>query len=421
MCGPVVARVTTASVHSTARAARLHPGPATLNRCFAARRPTCRSGRRRSCGEGESPESSSLVGRGQAFLLPGVSVSVGTVTRMTTSSDEDAAWVDRYRPLVEHAFAMWLENREWPAVERLQRDLDVRGADVSVLDAYSELPRLGNQVRPLYPSAIALPLHVLRYLPDAMPILEVCLLIIRRGIEIYTSGADELELHGDDSKLLDRVGDSAALLSPAADLLRSDYPSPFGGSNWGEGAWRLQINGQSAREFRQVTTLAEYFSRQADIMSNTRAGWQLTAPTSARVLSGFILMPFSEDWSAGVYDLIKRATDALRPELQITVERADEISRPGKITDQIIQAIREADIIIADITGNNANVMWELGYAQALGKDPVILNQAVQATPFDLHDWRQVIYSRTPAETDQIKISKHLREAAEAAINPAHG
>ncbi|HEY5455430.1 MAG TPA: nucleoside 2-deoxyribosyltransferase, partial [Acidothermaceae bacterium] len=93
------------------------------------------------------------------------------------------------------------------------------------------------------------------------------------------------------------------------------------------------------------------------------------------------------------------------------VERADEISKPGKITDQIIQAIRNADVVVADITGNNPNVMWELGFAHALEKMPVILNQAIAEAPFDLHDWRQVVYSRTPVDSDELKIATHIREA----------
>ncbi len=42
------------------------------------------------------------------------------------------------------------------------------------------------------------------------------------------------------------------------------------------------------------------------------------------------------------------------------VQRADEISEPGLITDQIIGAIIEADLVVADLTGANPNAFHEL-------------------------------------------------------------
>src|SRR5665213_1385833 len=51
-----------------------------------------------------------------------------------------------------------------------------------------------------------------------------------------------------------------------------------------------------------------------------------------------------------------------------------------------------------------------LGYAQAIGKLPVVLIQAIAETPFDLHDWRQVVYSRMPVDSDELEIAKHVRQ-----------
>jgi hypothetical protein len=124
---------------------------------------------------------------------------------------------------------------------------------------------------------------------------------------------------------------------------------------------RCTSNVQLARPYRDVKILDDYFARQASIIESSLP--QQPIPTSPRAPAYvFVLMPFSEEWSPGVYDLIKRAVDSLRPEFDIFVERADDISRPGKITQQIIKAIHRVDVIVADITGNNANVMWELGF-----------------------------------------------------------
>lgn len=41
---------------------------------------------------------------------------------------------------------------------------------------------------------------------------------------------------------------------------------------------------------------------------------------------------------------------------------------------------------MADLTGTNPNVMWELGYAMALKKPALIITQSQAAAPFDVKD-----------------------------------
>lgn len=113
------------------------------------------------------------------------------------------------------------------------------------------------------------------------------------------------------------------------------------------------------------------------------------------VLSVFVLMPFREDFD-DVYLVIKDAVRAAEERLavKLSCRRADEISKPGRITEQIITAINECDVLIADLTDSNPNVMYELGYGHALGKTTIIINQEVHETPFDVKDFRQILYDR---------------------------
>ena len=108
----------------------------------------------------------------------------------------------------------------------------------------------------------------------------------------------------------------------------------------------------------------------------------------------FVLMPFSADFD-DVYMVIRDACTDQELDVSVACERADDIEKPGRITDQIIEAIRRADAIVADITGANANVMYELGYADALGIPTLILNQSVKDSPFDVASMRQVLYDRS--------------------------
>jgi hypothetical protein len=167
---------------------------------------------------------------------------------------------------------------------------------------------------------------------------------------------------------------------------------------------------RSLRALRSATTIERYLSiRQAkdgwgqpaveppaaDLPAVTPAPLATTGPagTPGRPYI-FILMPFDEEWSGLVRDAINRSCTELAAEgLQTECERADEIAKPGRITEQIIAAIHRADLIIADATGNNPNVMFELGFADALRKPIIVLNQDVVAAPFDIKDWRAIPYS----------------------------
>ena len=137
-----------------------------------------------------------------------------------------------------------------------------------------------------------------------------------------------------------------------------------------------------------------------------RPGSAVSVP-SALPTSVFILMPFAEPWSENVHDAIEQACAEAAVTVEgLTWQRADDIAQPGRITDQIINAIDTAELIIADLTGNNPNVMFELGYADAARKPIILLNQVIDATPFDIKDWRQIGYdpaNLAPARQELVK------------------
>jgi hypothetical protein len=73
---------------------------------------------------------------------------------------------------------------------------------------------------------------------------------------------------------------------------------------------------------------------------------------------------------------------------------AREISGPGPIIDDIFRYIAEARIIIADITGRNPNVFYEIGLAHVIGKRVVLIAQNRQEDlPFDLQHLRCLDYT----------------------------
>lgn len=86
--------------------------------------------------------------------------------------------------------------------------------------------------------------------------------------------------------------------------------------------------------------------------------------------------------------------------------RADEIDRPGLITSQVIQHVLDAPLVIADLTGHNPNVFYELAIRHVTGKPFVQIIQEGEAIPFDVGPMRTISVDHT-----------HLARAAEARDN----
>ena len=102
----------------------------------------------------------------------------------------------------------------------------------------------------------------------------------------------------------------------------------------------------------------------------------------------FVLMPFDEEFDLTYEELIRPAFEAA----DYKVVRADDITNQRNILHDIVVAIHEADIVVADLTDANPNVYYELGLAHALKRKVVLLSQAPSEAPFDLKSYRIIEY-----------------------------
>jgi hypothetical protein len=98
--------------------------------------------------------------------------------------------------------------------------------------------------------------------------------------------------------------------------------------------------------------------------------------------------------------------------------RADSSLDQRSILRDIVEGIQSADLLVADLTGRNANVFYELGLAHGLRKDVVLLAQSTSDIPFDLGAYRTLIYGkpefkRPPSLVD--RLSSELGQVLAAA------
>ena len=93
----------------------------------------------------------------------------------------------------------------------------------------------------------------------------------------------------------------------------------------------------------------------------------------------------ADDWLSSIVEPVCRKAGILPV-------RADKISAPGRIDAQISKHLLDAVVVIADLTGLNPNVMYEVGVRHALELPVVHMAAEGQGLPFDFHTIRTLFY-----------------------------
>jgi hypothetical protein len=102
------------------------------------------------------------------------------------------------------------------------------------------------------------------------------------------------------------------------------------------------------------------------------------------------------------------------------VLRADRIAAPGRITKQVITEIAACDVMIADVTGDDPNVMYEIGLRQALLRPYILMAEKGHRLPFDLADIRTIFYELDLDTVQRAKgeLKPYLERALRSEISP---
>ena len=86
-----------------------------------------------------------------------------------------------------------------------------------------------------------------------------------------------------------------------------------------------------------------------------------------------------------------------------SVVRADKMTNSGLITKAIIEQIISADLVIADLTGSNPNVFYELAIRHSYRKPAIQIIKGDVNIPFDIANMRTISYETTLSGADLAK------------------
>jgi hypothetical protein len=131
--------------------------------------------------------------------------------------------------------------------------------------------------------------------------------------------------------------------------------------------------------------------------------------------SCFVVMPFAAPIGAYYQHIYEPAIQ----KAGLRAVRADaDIYGTGKIIDQIWSGINAAKVLVAELTGRNSNVLYELGLAHALQKPVVLVSSNEGDVPFDLRHIRVIYYDVSDPFWGQKLIDKVAENIVSALKNP---
>lgn len=112
----------------------------------------------------------------------------------------------------------------------------------------------------------------------------------------------------------------------------------------------------------------------------------------------FILIPFGREWEP-VSEVIRSAVR----ESGFSPTYGDTRNYSYPLITQVYEEVKAATLIIAELTGSNPNVMYELGIADAMGIPTLLLSQNIEQVPADLRNKIIMLYKKSPDGLIQLK------------------
>jgi hypothetical protein len=112
----------------------------------------------------------------------------------------------------------------------------------------------------------------------------------------------------------------------------------------------------------------------------------------------FVLMPLGIPRLLTIYEsVVKPAIE----DVGLEALRSSDILGTAAIIEDVWRSIFNARVIVAELTGSNPNVFYELGIAHTVGREVVPISQ--EHTVFDIGHIRHILYEDTVAGLDELR------------------
>ena len=206
-------------------------------------------------------------------------------------------------------------------------------------------------------------------------------------------------------------------------VFRNNQWEPLGGTGQGSkleaSKWyavKLTVNGSNL----SLSVNGVEMTRASHRLARGQLGILLQGPGDTKVRNirttaaepvCFVVMQFSPEFN-------ELYTEVIRPtceEFGYRVVRADDYYSTGLIIEDITRSIREASLVIADVTPNNPNVFYEVGFAHGISKPTILLSDRKRdKLPFDISGFRTLFYDNTIGGKTvvQDRLRRHLESIA---------
>lgn len=328
--------------------------------------------------------------------------------------EEVPGLADRRRAIFQAAFDHYRATEEWPQFRKVARDLveevdveeAVQGLGYPWVEGY-----LGNN------NPIVLRIPAIALCQGSDDVLSAFMAALKLGVKKYfTKGMEPILTQ---QNLVSDAGLSNELAHRTLLLLKSENVWE-GIKGTTPGDMEMTLSG-SVRKYREVNSIEQFLaismagagekallgSRQVALQSEeSRDGRRSYVPDTA-----FVMMWLGPDNPER--DAVAAAIRESFAAHGITAVHAMDVDHDGVITEVILQQIRDAEFLVADLTGARPSVYYEVGYAHALGKRPMLVRRRGTGIHFDLS------VHNAPEYEDPADLKRLMRRRLNERIGPS--
>lgn len=124
----------------------------------------------------------------------------------------------------------------------------------------------------------------------------------------------------------------------------------------------------------------------------------------------FVIIPFRNEFQTVYKQVIKPVVEGVG----LSIRRGDDFFSGQRIMDEVWSSLVNSKLCIAECTGLNPNVFYELGIAHMLGIPTILIMREGHEIPFDIHDRRVIMYQE--GEEGFRDLHQHLHKAVQTEL-----